>query len=131
MSYITISSKLQHLNISYNKLTDVDPTILATAVRELASIDLGNTGLTSLQIETLFKTLNDESKLKWLSMENNDLSMISRNLLAKTVSRLKVVNLKGTSIPIEQMSSMFNLVTRKSRVGTIILYTDLVMQVVS
>jgi hypothetical protein len=120
---------LKDLNISCNKLTFVDSTILAKAVRELASINLGNTGLTTLQIETMFKSLNEESKLKWLNMESNDLSMVDQNLLAKTICRLEVVNLKKTKITINQLSNIFTLVTRTSRVRTIILDTDLVMQV--
>ena len=81
------------------------------------------------QIETMFKTLNEESDLKWLSMENNDLSMVDQNILAKTICRLEVVNLKLTNITIQQLSSIFTLVTRTSIVRTIILDTDLVMQV--
>jgi hypothetical protein len=89
LSYITASSKLKDLYIGYNKLTDVKPIILARAVRELARIDLGNTRLTTLQIETMFKALNKESKLKWMSIVNNDLSMVDQNLLVETRFQLR------------------------------------------
>ena len=126
---MTGSAKLKDLNISYNKITAVEPTILARAVKELARIDLGNTELTKLQIETLFKALNDDSKLKWMSINNNDLSMVDPNLLAKTVCRLEVVNLKRTNINIHQLSSIFTLVPQTSRVTAIFLDTDLVRKV--
>ena len=67
--------------------------------------------MTTLQIETLFKALNEESNLKWLNKESNDLSMVDQNLLANTICRLEVVNLKRTHITIHQLSSIFTLVT--------------------
>ena len=68
VSYITIYTILQDFNIDLNKLTDVDPNTFALFVRKLAIIDLGNTELTTLQIETMLKTLNEKTELKWLSL---------------------------------------------------------------
>ena len=62
-------------------------------------------------------------------LEHNDLSIFEQSIWAKRTCRLKVVNLKLTNITIQQLSSIFTLETRTSRVRTIILDTDLVMQV--
>ena len=131
ISSLILSTKLKDLDISQTNLSTVDPSILARAVREREIINLENTALSTLQLETMLEKINHESKLTRLNLEKINLSAINCVVLAKAVLRLDVVNLRKTNISLEHVSSIFLLVVedRRNTVRKLYLDIDLAMQV--
>ena len=86
--------KVRRLSVRFTVLSLVEPALLARALTRLESVDLANTQLGSLQLETVLTAIATEnSKLRILNLGGSDLSLVSPGLLARAVVGLEEVTL--------------------------------------
>ena len=72
LSNIAASSKLQHLRLNYNNLSEVPSELLVTAVSTLKAVGLKFADLTADQVSALYRMVAEKraGKLKYLYMRN-------------------------------------------------------------
>ena len=108
-------SKLKKLNISENDLSGVDPGLLAKAVVNLETLDIGNTKLTQQQAAVIFSGVCEGSRLNVLNISDNNLSEVEPELLAKTVIKLKKLDIRYTDITKQQASVILTAISEGRR----------------
>ena len=100
-------SKLKKLDVSNNDLSSVEPGLMAKLVQNLEYIDLITTGLTNQQTDSIFRAINETSKLKFLSIRNNNLSSVKPEILAAAMAKLEEVDINGSDLTREQEQAIF------------------------
>ena len=108
-------SKLKKLNISENDLSGVDPGLLAKAVVNLETLDIGNTKLTQQQAAVIFSGVCEGSRLNVLNISDNNLSEVEPELLAKTVIKLKKLDIRYSDITKQQASVILTAISEGRR----------------
>ena len=89
-SIATENSKLKMLSIGNNKMSTLEPSLLARAVIRLEKVNLLQTQLTGPQVEAIFTAINEKgSLLKNLNISGTNLSTLDPCLVARAVSRIK------------------------------------------
>ena len=88
-------------------LSSVEPELLKTAVRKLEEVHLTWSKLTCQQVEALFATDNEATKLKSLTIAGNNLSSVEPALLATALSKLEKVNILECSLTRKQAETLF------------------------
>merc|ERR1719319_738619 len=104
---MTGNSPLKALGLTDNNLSSVDANILAQAVTQLEEVDLVNTDLTPQQVEAIFAALDTSCKMKILKIQNNNLSSVDPDVLARGVNKLKEVDLVDTDLTPQQVEAIF------------------------
>ena len=105
-------SLLKTLDISWNKLSSVEEGLLARAVKSLEEVKLGRANLSRQQAEAVFVATSErDSQLKNLSMQDNNLSFVDPNILARAVTSLKEVNLPSNHLTERQLEAIFTAIT--------------------
>jgi len=84
------SSKLDHLDIGENDLSEVDPSLLAKAVNRLKFVRIGLCSLTKEQTQAVFDQILVESKTTFLDIEQNSTEELSAELCSKVDKKVKV-----------------------------------------
>ena len=108
-------SKLKKLNISENDLSGVDPGLLAKAVVNLETLDIGNTKLTQQQAAVIFSGVCEGSRLNVLNISENNLSEVEPELLAKTVIKLKKLDIQYSDLTKQQASVILTAISEGRR----------------
>ena len=103
------------LDISCNDLSSVPGDVLVKALSRKVYLDLDDTNLTPDQARSIFNEIaNCENlSLNSLHISHNNLSSVSRAVLVKAISRLKIVELCGTDLTAKQVKDIFTLVAER------------------
>ena len=82
LSNIAASSKLQHLRLNYNNLSEVPSELLVTAVSTLKAVGLKFADLTADQVSALYRMVAEKraGRLKLLGLVMNNHSGVSQSL---------------------------------------------------
>jgi len=96
------SSRMKELNILDVDLSSLSPTLITSTLSNLESANLWGTMLTQEQLEDILNMLTTVTKLKYLNLSNNDLSLIPPSIIAASISKLIKADLCHTKlIPIQ------------------------------
>ena len=77
---------------------------MVRALAKTRKLNLANTSLTTEQVKQLLKSLlSDNCAMENLDFSANILSMIEPDLMAKSLNKLKVVNLLDSNISVNQV----------------------------
>jgi Leucine-rich repeat (LRR) protein len=106
---------LTRLEIDHTDVSSADPNLLAKTVCKLEEVAMQyNCSLTELQLEAVFKAINDTSKLRILSMNSNNISSVNRAILANAVRFLEQVDFSFAELRPEQVRTVFTTISRDS-----------------
>ena len=121
----TGKSQIKHLLIScINSISELDPYLLARAVKELDNFDMRNNEVNMQQIEAILTAISaGNSKVKTLHIKFHDVFTLDPGLLARALCRLKNFKLKNTKplIP-QQMDAIKTVVKNCKLFGSFIVY---------
>ena len=95
-------SKVRVLDLNANDLSSVQPSLLIPPLKFLRDLRLISTDLTTQQVEAILDGLGNDSNLTDLSLNCNNISQVDSTKLSK-VNHLKIVDLSGTHISIQQL----------------------------
>ena len=77
--------------------------------------------LKSLELEEVFKALMYPNRVTEISINSSDLSVISENVLATALSRIKSVKLYSTSLTCRQLTDLFSQIRKFSLMKDLVL----------
>ena len=104
--------KLRKLDI-YKRidLSEVPSDILAEAVVKVNEVNISGTNLSPDQVQNIFSCITNCQclALNNLDISQNDLSSVSPEVLAESVSRLKSIHLRVTCLTSSQVNCILNL----------------------
>jgi len=89
-----VDCKLKILNIGRNDLSSVDPKSLARFVAELEEVNLSNAKMTSQQCEAISRFPVNDSKIKKLSIDGNDLSTMDPEFVDRVQVDSKFIKIR-------------------------------------
>ena len=96
LTAVSEGSKMIKLNIVENNMSGVDPGLLAKAVANLETLDIGSTELTQQQATAILSGISKGTKLTKLNISLNNLSGVDSELLAKAVANLETLDIGST-----------------------------------
>jgi len=130
---VAFSTQLTELNLGGNDFRDVSVGILfghlRKAIGHLTKLSLNNSNLTTEQLTVIMKIFfTDRIKIGFeqivsqiesvsltdLSLGGNDLSEVPKEMLAKAITKLERVNLKGTSLTAQQLEVILEETVKSS-----------------
>ena len=112
--------RLRELDMNYMNLSMVNPMLLATAVNKMMVVDIRSTQLTLKQADSLFSMMSEGTQVRSLKIGPNNLSSLNPDMLATAVHRLEWVEMRGTRITRQQITT---ILTRKEK--TSLQYLDI------
>ena len=99
---------LRKLDLNGNSLSQVNADLLSKVVAKLEVANLSNTSLNPRQTVALcYELVYGTSKLTTLLLNDNNLSVVNRLVLARAVSQIEEVGLRSTSISTSQAEAVF------------------------
>ena len=99
---------LRKLDLNGNSLSQVNADLLSKVVAKLEVANLSNTSLNPRQTVALcYELVYGSSKLTTLLLNDNNLSVVNRLVLARAVSQIEEVGLCSTSISTSQAEAVF------------------------
>ena len=109
----SIWKHMDYMRFDFKDLSRVDPKVLAKGLFDNKKVDeiyMRETSLTTAQLEAIFTQIDINSKKKpWgrLDISYNDLSSVNPKIMAKAVTRFKLVNLNCTDMSMNQAEVLF------------------------
>ena len=107
-SSVEVSGRLKRLNISENNLSSMEPVQLASAASKLEEFEVEGACLTHTHVEAIF-VLRGFSKLRRISMDNNNLSLVNPTTIARGVNKLERVSMECAFLTGEQINAILGL----------------------
>jgi len=101
------NSQLKKLDLSGNSLSYVKSKLLAMGMARLEVVQLSDTDITNEQAQAIFSVMCQNSHLKSLHLDCNNLSSVKPGLFVKLVTRMEDVNLCDTDITDDQKTALF------------------------
>ena len=128
LSGVSKGTKLTKLNISWNNLSGVDSELLAKAVANLETLDIGSTELTECKATTILSGVSKGSEVTKLNMSWNNLSGVDRGLLAKAVTNLESLDVIVTELITQQAAAILYSVSDGSKLTKLNITGNLTQQ---
>ena len=101
------STTLRSICICKTDLSSKNPRLLARALKNLRDVALSDTRLTRDQVEAIFTTLGQGTKIISLKMESiESVSLVDAHLLASIVKQLQVVSLSNIKLTRQQAKAI-------------------------
>ena len=105
------------LRLKNKNVSGVDAELLARAVIKLETLEFSNTQLTQQQIVAILTAVSDGRKMTKLDISFNDMSGIDKKLLAKTVTKMKKLNITDTNLTQQQAEAILTAVSEENVVS--------------
>ena len=128
LSGISKGTKLTKLNISLNNLSGVDSELLAKAVANLETLDIGSTERTECGATKILSGVSKGSEVTKLNMSWNNLSGVDRGLLAKAVTNLESLDVIVTELITQQAAAILYSVSDGSKLTKLNITGNLTLQ---
>ena len=128
LTAVSEGSKMIKLNIVENNMSGVDPGLLAKAVANLETLDIGSTELTEQQATTILSGVSKGSEVTKLNMSWNNLSGVDRGLLAKAVTNLESLDVIVTELITQQAAAILYSVSDGSKLTKLNITGNLTLQ---
>jgi len=107
------------VDLSRIDLSKVDPEMLAVAVGGVERVNLYGTNLSNQQLDTLFTSILQGSKLKKLLIGDLVMRTVDPEMLAKAVNMLEYVNLYWSILTMEQRKAILTAVTVETKLKSL------------
>ena len=116
ISLVTAQKSIKNLDISFSKLSKVQPDKLGVLVKGLEELRMNNCRLTFQQIKTILKVISNDAscKMQKLYIGTNDLHQLPLDLLAKSIPKLSVFHCDNTYLLDIQTEAMFKAISKES-----------------
>ena len=85
--------------------------------------------LTRVELEQLFQTLMAQDSIKDITIESSDLSIISDDILANSLAKMRFIELNSTNLTSRQLSALFLLLKDSTRLEEITLTRNIMSHV--
>jgi len=96
-------------------LSHISPDVFARAIGNLVTVQVADACLKTDQLSALIKTINNSSKVKNLSLANNDISEVDSEELASAANKLERLDLSGTNFgELENLDIFFRQMTKST-----------------
>lgn len=113
--------QLAEVSIGHNDLSTVDSNIFASALNNIAKVNVNATSITKDQVEELFKAILMKSFLKQLNLSTNDFSSVNTSLMAAAINKLEKAFMFGTGLTEYQVEAILNVGLKETN----LVYLDL------
>ena len=114
------STSIEELNLTGANFTDVSSQLLMDAFACLTRVSLCSAFLTRKQLfANLYSLTMDFSTLEKLDLSTQDLCSLPANLLSKSLSNLRAINLNYTKMTTEQLTAVLRSIVRSKTVTTL------------
>jgi len=101
------NSKLLHLNLSDNPLSDVNPITMVSSLCKLESLSLAKTSLSTQQLNILCSTWAQSTpSLKHLDLSRNDLSSVPAKHLADIALHMESLDMSHAKLTSDQANDL-------------------------
>ena len=111
------STSIEEINLTGANFAGVSSQLLLDGLACLTSVSLCSAMLTRKQLfATLYSLTLDFSTLELLDLSAQDLATLPANLLAKSLSNLRTINLNYTKVTTEQLTAVLRSVARTKTV---------------
>jgi len=107
------TTKLKVLSMGCVNISEVNPTILATALNMMSTARLCNTAITTEQLDALFRAMARGSKLKEIDLGHNNLAGVDANILAEGIKKIPTVKLYDTNMSRNQIEMIVRNATNQ------------------
>lgn len=121
--------KLSWLVMDNFSLSFVEPGLVASVVTMMEYMYMSATELSSVQVDTLFSTISETSKLRRLWIQGTNLSTVDKYTLADGVNNINDVNLRNTQVTSEQVTCILSEAAKHTKLHTLALDRFSVQQV--
>ena len=120
---INETTKLQSLILSGANLSGVDKDILTAGVNQLQSVELLHScDLTDEQLNKLFGSIKETTKLQNLTLYWVDLRGVDEDILAAGINQLQRAELEGCKLDARQATAVLTQAGRKTSLGYLGIY---------
>merc|ERR1719319_1166352 len=109
-------SRLKKLDLGLNNLPNVNPELFARALTKLEDVNLFATHINIAKAQALFKAMVQNSQLKKLDLQFNNLSTVDPVVLATAVMKLETVDLRYTKLNTKQVTSILKHVLEDTNI---------------
>ena len=117
-SVLTVICSLEvndiYLKMDDIKMSGVSPELLAKAVARLDGLDISDTRMTNKRAKAIFTAIIEGSNLTKLNIGFNNLSRVDLGLLAKVVTNLKILDVRGSELTQQQAVAILTSVSEGS-----------------
>ena len=129
LTAVSEGSKMIKLNIVENNMSGVDPGLLAKAVANLETLDIGSTELTEPIISTtILSGVSKGSEVTQLNMSWNNLYEGDRGLLVKALNNLESLDVIVTELITQQAAAILYSVSDGSKLTKLNITGNLTQQ---
>ena len=85
--------------------------------------------LTRSELEQLFSTLVAQNSITDITIESSDLSFLSEDILVKSFSRLRYLELSSTNLTTPQLSALFSMLKDSTELEELVLVRSILSNV--
>jgi Leucine-rich repeat (LRR) protein len=108
---VGINSGLREVHLGGLNLSNLAPVLLASVVSKVERAVLWYTRLTGKQVEAILAGIDNDNRLKKLNMNDNDLSTVDPDLMARGFLKVHELKISGSSFTGQQMESILSGIT--------------------
>ena len=117
---LAVQTTLKKLYIAFKDLSSLEAGMLARGVVGLEDVSLRNTQLTNQQVEAILTAIGKDTRLKKLNLKGNtSLVSIDPNILARSITQLKKVNIGNIRIRQPHLLALFTAVKEPTKLKTL------------
>ena len=99
-------SRVQHLALPNNSLSDVNPATMAAAIPALLSLNLRSCALAEEQAEAVLEEVGESGSLERLDLSENRLARVAPTTLARALNTVTEVQVTNCSLTAEQLEAV-------------------------
>ena len=100
--------KVNNLDVSLNNMSTIDKNLLVDTFTCMEQLDLSQTSITKDQTKSLLTALCESSDIKYLKLNDNDVSEVDRVTLGKLVDNLAHLDLSNSNLQPLQIRELTN-----------------------
>ena len=104
------------LKLNNKNISGIDAVLLVGAFTKLETLEISNTKLTQQQIVAILTVVSEGRKMTKLDINFNNMSGVDPELLAKTVTKTKILNVADTNLTQQQAEAILTAVSEAKTV---------------
>jgi len=114
-------SELTYLDMWGMPLKLVDPKLFTEVVINIEEVDLSKCELSKQQMDMLFGSINDSTRIKDLQIKEVDMSLVDADKLSAGVNQLETVNMQQTQLLVGQMTALLREAGKQTKLREVFL----------
>jgi len=114
-------SELTYLDMWGMRLKLVDPGLFTEVVINIEEVDLSKCELSKQQMDMLFGSIDDSTRIKDLQIKEVDMSLVDADKLSAGVNQLETVNMQQTKLLVGQMTALLTEAGKQTKLREVFL----------